>query len=211
DHGGGAAVRLPPGRRRHRGDGLRPARDRAADDHRRLRARLPRDPGRDAADRGGGRARQPRHRSDVRVGQPPDPGRAGLRPGPGGKRMVDSAEELEPVAIPTAAVRGEVWRRLRANPGVIAGLVIVLLYVAAALLASPLAPYDPAEGDVLARLQAPSTQHLLGTDELGRDILSRLAYGARISLTIQSAAVVLALAIGVAWGLVAGYFGGGGG
>ena len=122
--------------------------------------------------------------------------------------MVDGAEELEPVAIPTAAVRGEIWRRLRANPGAIVGLVIVLLYVAAALLASALAPYDPAEGDVLARLQAPSAQHLLGTDELGRDILSRLAYGARISLTIQAAAVVLALAIGVAWGLVAGYFGG---
>ena len=122
--------------------------------------------------------------------------------------MVDGAEELEPVAIPIAAVQGEVWRRLRANPGAIVGLVIVLLYVAAALLASALAPYDPAEGDVLARLQAPSAQHLLGTDELGRDILSRLAYGARISLTIQAAAVVLALAIGVAWGLVAGYFGG---
>lgn len=123
--------------------------------------------------------------------------------------MVEVAEQLEAAAAPARlqALR-ETWRRLKRNRGAVVGLGIVLLYVTVALLADRLAPYDPTDGNVLARLQAPSTQHLLGTDELGRDILSRLMHGARISLQIQVAAAMLAMAIGVAWGLVAGYFGG---
>jgi len=87
-------------------------------------------------------------------------------------------------------------------------MVIVGLYAAVALLANVLAPYDPTDGDVLARLQPPSAQHLLGTDELGRDILSRLVVGARTSLVIQVTAAALAMVVGVVWGLGAGYFGG---
>lgn len=123
--------------------------------------------------------------------------------------MVEVTEQLEAVAAPARLqALHETWRRLKRNRGAVVGLGIVLLYVTVALLADRLAPYDPTDGNVLARLQAPSTQHLLGTDELGRDILSRLMHGARISLQIQVAAAMLAMAIGVAWGLVAGYFGG---
>ena len=123
--------------------------------------------------------------------------------------MAGLVDEIESVAPPAfLGAPHETWRRLRRNRGAVVGLAIVLVYVAVAFLAKPLAPYDPVDGDVLARLQPPSGQHLLGTDELGRDILSRLTYGARISLEIQASAAALAMLIGMVWGLGAGYFGG---
>jgi peptide/nickel transport system permease protein len=119
------------------------------------------------------------------------------------------AEELErDVGFASSQAARETWRRLVRNRGAVIGLAVVAAYVGIALLADHVAPYDPAAGDVLHRLQGPSARHLLGTDELGRDILSRLTYGARISLQIQVAAALLAMALGVVWGLVAGYFGG---
>ncbi len=90
----------------------------------------------------------------------------------------------------------------------VVGLVLVLVYVGMAVFADLLAPYSPVDGQLVEKLQAPSLSHPLGTDELGRDLLSRLLFGARSSLEIQLAAVVFALVIGVAWGLVAGFFGG---
>jgi len=97
---------------------------------------------------------------------------------------------------------------LAAIRGAVAGLAIVLVYVGMAVLADLLSPYSPVDGDLAAKVQPPSLSHLLGTDELGRDLLSRLLFGARSSLEIQLSAVVFALGIGVTWGLVAGYFGG---
>jgi len=87
------------------------------------------------------------------------------------------------------------------------GGVIVGLFVLLAVLAPLLAPYEPLRGRVVDRLQGPSAAHWLGTDELGRDVLSRVLYGARISLQIQIAAVGLALLIGIALGVWAGYVG----
>jgi peptide/nickel transport system permease protein len=87
------------------------------------------------------------------------------------------------------------------------GGILVAIFVAAALLAPVLAPYEPLKGRLVQRLQPPSTAHWLGTDELGRDLLSRVLYGARISLQIQMAAVGLALVAGTALGLMAGYVG----
>jgi len=87
------------------------------------------------------------------------------------------------------------------------GGVIVGLFVLLAVLAPLLAPYEPLRGRVVDRLQGPSTEHWLGTDELGRDVLSRVLYGARISLQIQVAAVGLALLVGTALGVTAGYIG----
>ena len=87
------------------------------------------------------------------------------------------------------------------------GGVIVGLFVLLAVLAPLLAPYEPLRGRVVDRLQGPSAEHWLGTDELGRDVLSRVLYGARISLQIQIAAVGLALLIGIALGVWAGYVG----
>ena len=88
------------------------------------------------------------------------------------------------------------------------GGVIIGLFVAVAVLAPVLAPYEPLRGRLVDRLQGPGPQHWLGTDELGRDVLSRVLFGARISLHIQIAAVGLALLFGTAVGVVAGYLGG---
>jgi peptide/nickel transport system permease protein len=85
--------------------------------------------------------------------------------------------------------------------------VAVGVIVVAAALAEPLAPYGPNEQDITQRLQAPGLMHLLGTDEVGRDILSRLIFGARISLLVGVIAVGVSCPVGVLVGLVAGYAG----
>lgn len=102
----------------------------------------------------------------------------------------------------------EVWRRLKRNKAAIIGGLIVLIYILTALLAPLLAPYPPLEGSLAKRLQGPSMEHWMGADALGRDILSRVIYGARISLQIQLAAVLIALVLGTMLGLFGGYYGG---
>jgi len=102
----------------------------------------------------------------------------------------------------------EIWRRLKKNRAAVVGGVILLIFLAAALLAPLIAPYPADEGDVTKRLQAPSRVHLLGTDSLGRDLLSRVIYGARISLEIQIVAVLIALLAGTIIGMIGGYYGG---
>ena len=102
----------------------------------------------------------------------------------------------------------EVWRRLKRNKAAIVGGVIVILFVLVALLAPILAPYPPNEGDLALRLKPPSAAHWLGTDALGRDILSRVIYGAQVSLQIQVAAVLIALVLGTLLGMFGGYYGG---
>lgn len=94
------------------------------------------------------------------------------------------------------------------NKLALASLIILALVAFVALFASVLAPYPFAKQDLSATLQAPSSAHRLGTDELGRDILSRLLYGARISLQVALMVEAVVLTIGVTVGLVAGYFGG---
>ncbi len=111
-------------------------------------------------------------------------------------------------AAPPYRFAGETWRRFSRNRGAVVGLAIVLVYIGMALFADLLAPYSPIDGQLADKLQPPTLAHPLGADELGRDLLSRLLFGARSSLEIQLAAVVFALVIGVAWGLMAGYFGG---
>lgn len=88
------------------------------------------------------------------------------------------------------------------------GLVGVVVAVLLALLAPVLAPFDPLETELARSLLPPGGAHLLGTDQLGRDVLSRLLFGARISLTIALLSVVLSVAIGVAAGALAGFLGG---
>jgi len=97
--------------------------------------------------------------------------------------------------------------RVVRNRAAVAGGIVVLIFVAVALFAPVLSPYDPLKGRLGERLRAPSGAHWLGTDELGRDVLSRVLHGARITVQIQLAAVGLALAIGAALGLAAGYIG----
>ena len=96
----------------------------------------------------------------------------------------------------------------RKNPLASAGLVLVIGFVLCALLAPWLAPQDPAFIELPARLASPSSAHWLGTDELGRDILSRLLYGARISLLVGGSVVTASLCLGLLFGSLAGYYGG---
>ncbi|HEY7032374.1 MAG TPA: ABC transporter permease [Thermomicrobiales bacterium] len=102
----------------------------------------------------------------------------------------------------------EAWSRLRLNKAAMAGLVFILILVAMAILAPLLTPYDYAEGNLLEGTQPPSREHLLGTDQLGRDIFTRLLYGARVSLTVAVAAQIVIVVIGVPIGLLTGYVGG---
>ena len=103
---------------------------------------------------------------------------------------------------------GETWRRLRKNKLAMVGMIIVLLLIFLAIFADVIAPYDYAETDYSVRMQYPSAQHLLGTDNMGRDILSRVIYGGRVSLLVSLLAIVLSLIVGGAMGAVAGFFGG---
>ena len=88
------------------------------------------------------------------------------------------------------------------------GGAIILILAVVAICAKFIAPYDPTAIDIKEALLSPSATHFLGTDQLGRDIFSRMVYGGRISLSIGLVAVGIAAVIGVALGSVAGYFGG---
>ena len=104
----------------------------------------------------------------------------------------------------------ETWRRFKRHRQAILGLALIVLLTGTALLAPALAPYDPdAQADIVAtRYQAPSVSHPMGTDRFGRDIFSRVLYGARISLSIGLLAVLIAITLGTAIGAIAGFFGG---
>jgi peptide/nickel transport system permease protein len=91
---------------------------------------------------------------------------------------------------------------------VIFGLVIILILILTAISASWLAPYDPYDQQLDQVLQPPSTQHILGTDSLGRDTLSRIIYGTRNSLLVGLIAIGIAATLGMTLGMIAGYFGG---
>ncbi len=103
-------------------------------------------------------------------------------------------------------LRARYGRRLRGNGLLCLGLFIVLGMALAALLAPWLAPYDPDELHLAHKLEGPSAMFLLGTDALGRDVLSRLIHGARISLWVGFVSVGISVAIGVMLGLLAGFF-----
>ena len=99
-------------------------------------------------------------------------------------------------------------RLARYNPLAAIGVVLVAGFVICALLAPWLAPQDPANVDLPNRLQSPSSQHFAGTDELGRDIVSRLIWGARISMFVGGSVVACSLLLGLIVGSLAGYYGG---
>ncbi len=101
----------------------------------------------------------------------------------------------------------ETWHRFRENRLALIGLVVILLFAAAALAASWIAPYDPYGMRTESMLRAPGPGHWLGADQFGRDILSRVLYGAQTSLRVGAIAVGIALLAGTLMGIVAGYFG----
>ncbi|HEV2357418.1 MAG TPA: ABC transporter permease [bacterium] len=111
-------------------------------------------------------------------------------------------------ALPHRRAAALSWRRMARSPNLLVGLLILVLVVGAALFAGFLAPYSPIDQSFADQLRPPSGSHLFGTDEFGRDIFSRVLYGARIALTVGVISDGIALATGVAAGVVAGYFGG---
>jgi peptide/nickel transport system permease protein len=106
-----------------------------------------------------------------------------------------------------ASMTSIVWQRFRRHPGALVGALILSVIVLSCLFAF-LSPYDPKLSDLPSRLQPPSWAHPFGTDALGRDLLTRVLYGGRISLFVGFMVVVITLVIGVPIGAVAGYFGG---
>jgi peptide/nickel transport system permease protein len=99
-------------------------------------------------------------------------------------------------------------RAARGNPLAAIGIVLVAIFALCAVFAPWVSPQDPAHIDLATRLAGPSSTHWCGTDELGRDILSRLIYGSRISMLVGSCVVAASLALGLIVGSIAGYYGG---
>ncbi|KPK10325.1 MAG: hypothetical protein AMJ56_08280 [Anaerolineae bacterium SG8_19] len=100
-----------------------------------------------------------------------------------------------------------VWRRFRRHRGAVLGAIILTIIIVSCLLA-PLSPYDPEKSDLTSALQPPSWQHPFGTDPLGRDMLTRVLYGGRISLFVGFMVVIITLLIGIPMGAIAGFLGG---
>jgi peptide/nickel transport system permease protein len=117
------------------------------------------------------------------------------------------AASAAPAAPSRAHRQRDAWQMLLRNRMAILGAVVVLGWVAVALLAPVIAPYDPIDQQVRQRLQGPSAAHLLGVDELGRDVFSRVLYGGRVSLPVAAIVVLLATAFGTLYGGLAGFAG----
>jgi peptide/nickel transport system permease protein len=113
--------------------------------------------------------------------------------------------EVAPLS-PAARRRRLLGRRFLRRPMAVIGLIVVVGFAVTAIFAPLIAPYSPSETDFNAILAHPSREHLLGTDELGRDIFSRLVYGSRASMQAGLFATLLAMAIAVPIGLIAGYY-----
>lgn len=102
----------------------------------------------------------------------------------------------------------DVWKRLTRNKMAMIGLVLVVLIILVAVFAKFLAPYDPYEQNPTIALQMPSMEHPMGTDNFGRDLLSRIIYGARTSLLVALLSLAMSMVVGILLGATAGYFGG---
>jgi peptide/nickel transport system permease protein len=109
---------------------------------------------------------------------------------------------------PSSTRLRDIARNLRRNPVVIVGMVVVITWVMLAILAPIIAPQDPLQQDVSNRLQPPGEMALMGTDELGRDIFSRVLYGGRITIPAALAVVIVVSIVGTLIGAFAGYRGG---
>ena len=105
-------------------------------------------------------------------------------------------------------IRDKLRKMCRDNHLAALSVIVICLFIAMAILAPVIAPYGEAEQDLINRLQGPSAAHILGTDELGRDVFTRMLYGSRISIAIGILPSLISLIIGVIAGLTAGYFGG---
>lgn len=122
--------------------------------------------------------------------------------------MTDQAFELDEREEPQVNLLRDAFTRLVANKLAVLGMALVILLFIIAAFGPWLTPYDFLQQDLMARNQAPSWSHWMGTDDLGRDILSRLIYGARTAVVIAFSTVIFSLIIGLFIGSIGGYFGG---
>lgn len=124
--------------------------------------------------------------------------------------MSDVSVSTVPPSEASAAHRwgGPVFRALTANLSLTIGMTMLVIIILMALFAPLIATHDPLDQDLLARLVSPSAEHWLGTDAFGRDIWSRIVFGARISLMIGICSVGIAMVIGTALGVISGFYGG---
>jgi peptide/nickel transport system permease protein len=103
---------------------------------------------------------------------------------------------------------GDAARRIRHDKAAVAGLIVIVIIAIVAIFAPAIAPKSPTDQAFIQKLKAPNGTYLMGTDEFGRDTLSRVIYGSRVALRVGLLPVVIALVVGVAAGLAAGYYGG---
>lgn len=122
--------------------------------------------------------------------------------------MAEATMAVKPVKLKKQSEFVRVFKELSKNQTAMLGLIILLIEVILAILAPVIAPYDYMEMDIVAAQQGPSLAHWFGTDELGRDIFSRVLYGARYSISMGVLAVLISTTIGMTIGSIAGYFGG---
>jgi peptide/nickel transport system permease protein len=113
---------------------------------------------------------------------------------------------VDVAVAPRVRARRRMLRRLGRRPMAVGGLTVATLFIIAAIFAPLVAPYDPAATDFSHVLEGPSGSHIMGTDDLGRDVFSRIVFGARASLEAGVLATLLALVVAVPLGLVAGYY-----
>ncbi|MEA2931268.1 MAG: peptide/nickel transport system permease protein [Actinomycetota bacterium] len=137
---------------------------------------------------------------------PPGAGEVTLETGAEGFGAAESQASALGIRVQTQY--GDVWRRFLRNKLAVVGLVMVALVFVTAVAAPVIAPHDPKVQDMSNTLAPPSSSHLLGTDENGRDQLSRVIYGSRIAVIVGLSAILLALVIGVVLGSLSGYLGG---
>lgn len=124
------------------------------------------------------------------------------------KKVPKDQKDLNKIVRPSVSYGQDVWRRLKENKLAMLGMVIIIVITLAAIFGPMLSKYDYFSQDFSVANQGPGAAHLFGTDGFGRDMFTRVLYGARISLTVGFAASILNITIGVLYGGIAGYFGG---
>ncbi|MFO7941517.1 MAG: ABC transporter permease [Bacillota bacterium] len=121
---------------------------------------------------------------------------------------VPAKEMVEERELEAYSPAKDLWRRLLKSPAAVVGGVILILIILATILANYVAPYDPNQINALEAFQAPGRTHLMGTDHFGRDMLSRILFGGRLSLAVGIIAVSIAATFGITLGVLSGYMGG---
>ncbi|NLJ58186.1 MAG: ABC transporter permease [Tissierellia bacterium] len=119
-----------------------------------------------------------------------------------------SVEELN--AYKKRSIASEVWRNYKKSPSAMAGLIVIFIIIVVAIIAQIVYDYDVdiVQQDIMNRLKEPSSEHLFGTDQYGRDVLIRVLYGAKYSLSVGIVSVAISCLLGSSLGLIAGYYGG---